>query len=61
MSHTFVIQTAQMMERRMVDQLRRRRVDAGLYAMGGEPTAQAWREWDDRYPQIMGLFEIGRK
>jgi SAM-dependent methyltransferase len=50
MSHTFVIQTAQMMERRMVDQLRRRKVDAGLYAMGGEPTAQAWREWDDRYP-----------
>jgi SAM-dependent methyltransferase len=39
-----------MMERRMVEQLRRKKVDAALYSIGGAPTAQAWKEWDDRYP-----------
>jgi uncharacterized SAM-dependent methyltransferase len=50
MSHTLVIQTAERMERRTVDQLRRRKVDTGLYAVGGEPVAQAWKELHDRYP-----------
>jgi SAM-dependent methyltransferase len=39
-----------MMERRMVEQLRRKKVDAAFYSIGGAPIAQAWKEWDDRYP-----------
>ena len=34
----------------MVEQLRRKKVDAAFYSIGGAPTAQAWKEWDDRYP-----------
>jgi SAM-dependent methyltransferase len=46
-----VIQTTEMMEHRMAEQLRRKRMDvASLYSIGGPPTAQAWKEWDDRYP-----------
>jgi uncharacterized SAM-dependent methyltransferase len=51
MTPSIVIQTAEMMEHRMVEQLRRRKVDtAGLYSIGGAPTAQAWKELDDKYP-----------
>jgi SAM-dependent methyltransferase len=50
MTPPIVIQTTEMMERRMVEQLRRKKVDAALYSIGGEPTARAWKEWDDRYP-----------
>jgi hypothetical protein len=49
-AHTLVIQTVEMTERRMVEQLRSRKVDAGLYSIGGAPTAQAWKELDDKYP-----------
>ncbi len=50
MTHPIVIQTLEMMERRMMEQLRRRKVDVGLYSVGGAPTAQAWKEMDDMYP-----------
>jgi SAM-dependent methyltransferase len=50
MTPPIVIQTTEMMEHRMEKQLRRRKVDAaGLYAIGGVPTAQAWKELDDKY------------
>ena len=48
MPQTLVIQTAAMMERRMVDQLRRRRVDVGLY-FGEELMAGAWKAYDQKY------------
>jgi uncharacterized SAM-dependent methyltransferase len=48
MPQTIVIQTTEMTERRMLDQLRRRRVDVGLY-FGEERMAQAWKEYDDTY------------
>jgi hypothetical protein len=50
MTPPIVIQTTEMMERRMVEQLRSKKVDAALYSIGGAPTAQAWKELDDRYP-----------
>ena len=51
MTSSIVIQTTEMMEHRMVEQLRRKKLDvASLYSIGGSPTAQAWKEWDDRYP-----------
>jgi SAM-dependent methyltransferase len=50
MSHMLVIQTAKTMESRMADQLRGRKVDTGLYAIGGERAAQAWSQLDDKYP-----------
>jgi uncharacterized SAM-dependent methyltransferase len=49
MPQTIVIQTTEMTERRMIDQLRRRRVDVGLY-FGEERMAEAWKEYDDKYP-----------
>jgi hypothetical protein len=48
MPQTLVIQTAAMMERRMIDQLRRPRVDVGLY-FGEELMAEAWRAYDQKY------------
>jgi hypothetical protein len=48
MPQTLVIQTAEMMECRMIDQLRRRGVDVGLY-FGEELIALAWKEYDQKY------------
>jgi uncharacterized SAM-dependent methyltransferase len=48
MPQTLVIQTAAMMESRMIDQLRRRRVDVGLY-FGEELMAGAWKAYDQKY------------
>ena len=48
MPQMMVIQTTEMTERRMLDQLRRRKVDVGLY-FGEDRIAQAWKEYDDTY------------
>ena len=50
MTHPIVIQTTEMMEYRMGEQLRRRKVDSSLYALGGEWTAQAFKKWDEESP-----------
>jgi SAM-dependent methyltransferase len=56
MQQTIVIQTAEMMERRMIDQLRKRRVDVGLY-FGEELMAQAWKEYDDKYQSTSDIAD----
>ena len=43
MSKRLTIQTVEMMERRVVNQLRSKNIDSGLYALGGEVLANAWK------------------
>jgi uncharacterized SAM-dependent methyltransferase len=50
MSRRFTIQTVEMMERRVVNQLRRRSINTGLYALGGESLANAWKKLADSHP-----------
>jgi uncharacterized SAM-dependent methyltransferase len=50
MTHPIVIQTTEMMEYRMMEQLRRWKVDSSLYVLGGEWTAQAFKKWDEESP-----------
>jgi uncharacterized SAM-dependent methyltransferase len=50
MAHLIILQTEEMVKRRVAGQLRRGRVDVGLYSVGGELMAQAWEEMEDRPP-----------
>jgi hypothetical protein len=50
MSRRLTIQTLEMMERRVANQLRRKSIDTGLYALGGERLADAWKRLADSHP-----------